>query len=198
VQGLVSKERRACAPVGLARGSYHLVVRGRNNEPMQDALCALTSRHPGWDFWKLHHRLRKNELVINHKHTLRTYRALALNLPRCLKKRVLARVKQPLAVPEAANVCWSLDFTSGVLTNGRRFRTLNVLDDYNRELLGVEIDFSLPASRVVQVLTRMVYCQGCPAQLRADNGPEFISTRLSEWCDQQNVILHWIQPDKPT
>ncbi|WP_233636195.1 hypothetical protein [Hymenobacter setariae] len=79
---------------------------------------------------------------------------MALNLPRRLKKRVLARVKRPLAVPEAANKSWSLDFTSDVLTDGRRFRTLNVLDDYNRELLGVEIDFSLPASRVVQVLTR--------------------------------------------
>lgn len=78
-------------------------------------------------------------------------------------------------MPEAVNVCWSLDFTSDVLTESRRFRKLNVLDDYNRQLLGVEIDFSLPASRVVQVLTRLVNCHGCPAQLRADNGPEFIS-----------------------
>jgi putative transposase len=71
-----------------------------------------------------------------------------------------------------------------VLTDGRRFRTLNVLDDYNRELLGVEIDFSLPASRVVQVLTRLVECSGRPAQLRTDNGPEFSSANLSEWCEQ--------------
>jgi putative transposase len=191
-------QRRACALVGLARASYHLVVQGRNDEPVQAALRALSGRHPGWGFWKLHHRLRKNGLVINHKRTLRIYRALALNLPRRLKKRVPVRVKQPLAVPKAANACWSLDFTSDVLTDGRRFRTLNVLDDYNRELLGVEIDFSLPASRVVQVLTRLVECHGCPAQLRTDNGPEFISTKLSEWCEKQGVILHWIQPGKPT
>lgn len=198
---MVSKgwsQRRACALVGLARGSYHPVAHGRNDEPVQQALRALSGRHPGWGFWKLHHRLRKNGLVINHKRTLRIYRALALNLPRRLKKRVPARVKQPLAVPEAANVCWSLDFTSDVLTDGRRFRTLNVLDDYNRELLGVEIDFSLPASRVVQVLTRLVECYGRPAQLRTDNGPEFISAKLSEWCEQQGITLHWIQPGKPT
>ena len=109
-----------------------------------------------------------------------------------------ARVKQPLAVPEAANVCWSLDFTSDVLPDGRRFRTLNVLDDYNRELLGVEIDFSLPASRLGQVLTRLVECHGCPTQLRTDNGPEFVSAKLSEWCEQQGSTLHWIQPGKPT
>lgn len=94
-------------------------------------------------------------MAINPKRTLRTYRALALNLPRRLKKRVPTRVKQPLAVPTTVNVCWSLDFTSDVLTDGRRFRTLNVLDAYNRHLLGVKIDFSLPASRVVQVLTRL-------------------------------------------
>jgi len=93
----------------------------------------------------LHHRLRKNRLLINHERTLRIYLALALNLPRHLKKRVPARVKQPLAVPEAANGCSSLDFTSDVLTDGRRFCTLNVLDDYNHELLGVEIGFFLPA-----------------------------------------------------
>lgn len=101
-------------------------------------------------------------------------------------------------MPEAVNGCWSLDFASDVLTDGRRFRTLNVLDDYNRELLGAEIDFSLPASRVVQVLTRLVEYYGRPAQLRTDNGPEFISAKLSEWFEQQDVILHWIQPGKPT
>ena len=77
-------------------------------------------------------------MLINHKRTLRLYRALALNLPRRLKKRLPARVKQPLVVPVAANVCWSLDFTSDVLTNGRRFRTLDVLDDYNCQLLALK------------------------------------------------------------
>ena len=137
-----------------------------------------------------HHHLRKNGLLINHKRILRIDRALALNLPRRLKKRVPARIKQPLAVPMAANVCWSLDFTSGVLTIGRRFRTLNVLDDYNRQLLRVEIDVELPASRVVQVLTRMVDGYGCPVRLRTDNEPEFTSAYLSEWCAQQGIALH--------
>jgi putative transposase len=156
-------QRRACALVGLCRGSYHPVGQRRNDEPVQAALRALTGRYPGWGFWNLRHRLRKNDLVINHKRTLRIYRALALNLPRRLTKRVPARVKQPLAVPGAANVCWSLDFTSDVLTDGHWFRALNVLDDYNRELLGVEIDFALPAARLVQVLTRLVEYHGRPA-----------------------------------
>jgi putative transposase len=111
---------------------------------------------------------------------------------------VPARVKQPLAVPQAANGCWSLDFTRDVSTDGRRFRTLNVLDDYNRELLGVEVNFFLPASRVVQVLTRLVECYSSPAQLRTSKGPEFSSAKLSEWCAQRGIVLHWIQLGKPT
>ena len=191
-------QRRACALVGLCRGSYGGRPANGKDEPVQEALRALSGRHPGWGFWKLHHRLRKNDLVINHKRTWRIYRAMGLHLPRRLKKRRPARVKPPLVVPEAANGCWSLDFTSDVLTDGRRFRTLNVLDDYNRQLLGIEIDFSLPAARLVQVLTRLVECPGRPAQLRTDNGPEFISARLTEWCEAQGIILHWIQPGKPT
>ena len=184
--------------MGLCRGSYGGRPANGKDEPVQEALQTLSGRHPGWGFWKLHHRLRKNGLLINHKRTWRIYRAMGLHLPRRLKKRLPARVKQPLVVPDAANGCWSLDFTSDVLTDGRRFRTLNVLDDYNRQLLGVEIDFSLPAARVVQVLARLVECHGRPVQLRTDNGPEFISARLTEWCEAQGVILHWIQPGKPT
>ncbi|MGI4742435.1 MAG: DDE-type integrase/transposase/recombinase [Janthinobacterium lividum] len=165
---------------------------------MQEALRVVVGQHGGWGFWKLHHRLRKNGLRINHKRTLRIYRTMALNLPCRRTKRLPAPVKQPLAVPTSANIYWSLDFTSDVLTDDRRFRTLNVLDDYNRQLLGVEVDFSLPAARVVQVLTRLVECQGRPTQLRTDNGPEFISARLSEWCEKQGIVLHLIQPSKPT
>ena len=144
-------------------------MRGRNAEPVQQALRSLIGRYPGWGFWKLHHHLRKNGFVINHKRTLRIYRALALNLPRRLQKRVPARVKQLLVVPVAPNLHWSLYFTSDVLTDGRRFQTLNVFDDYNRQLLGVEIDFSLPAARVVQVLPRLDECHGCPAPTIAPN-----------------------------
>jgi putative transposase len=102
------------------------------------------------------------------------------SLPQRLKKRVPARVKQPLVVPAAANICWLLEFTSDVLTDGRRFWTLNVLDDYNRQLLVVEIDFSLPATQVVQMLARLVECNDQPKQLRTDNGRQFISARLTE------------------
>ena len=96
-----------------------------------------------------------------------------------LKECLPARVKQPLLVSATTNVCWSLDFTSNVSTDGRRLRTLNVLDDHNRQLLSMEVNFSLPNARVVQVLTRLVEHYELPAQLRINNEPEFSSTRLT-------------------
>ena len=156
-------------------------------------------RHPGWGFWKYHYRLRKNGLLVNHKRLWRIYQALRLQLARRRRKRRLpARVRQPLAVPDGPNQCWSLDFMSDALTDGRRFRTLNVVEDWNREVLGLEVDFSLPAVRAVRLLTELVARHGAPARLRVDNGPELISQVLQDWCTDQQVVLQWIQPGKPT
>ncbi|RBP57046.1 integrase-like protein [Brenneria salicis ATCC 15712 = DSM 30166] len=84
------------------------------------------------------------------------------------------------------------------LTCGRRFRTFNVVDDYNREALAIEIDLNIPAQRVIRVLDRIVADRGCPHKLRMDNGPEFISLALDEWAESRNVELEFIKPGKPT
>ena len=112
------------------------------------------------------------------------------------KKRLPERIKRPLEVAAQPIVCWSLDFRSDALTDGRRFRTLNVVDDWNREVLGIEVDFSLPATRVVALLITLVRHHGIPAHIRVDNGPELISQGLQTWC--QGIDLHWIQPANPT
>lgn len=200
-QGL--SQRRACQVAGLARGSYggggQEAKRAAADGPVREALQALVERHRGWGFWKYHHRLRKNGVLVNHKRLWRLYQALGLQLGKRRKKRRLPdRLKQPLQVPAGPNGCWSLDFTSDALTDGRRFRTLNVLDDFNRQVLGIEVDFSLPATRVVRLLGQLVEQHGRPEKLRCDNGPEFISAVLREWCETQGIVLHWIQPGKPT
>ena len=128
----------------------------------------------------------------------RLYRSAGLALPRKLKKRLPESVRQPLPKATACNGCWSLDFTSDGLSDGRKFRTLNVIDDYNREILGVEVDYSLPARRVLGFLDKLVERYGRPAWLRSDNGPEFISQDLRDWCKKHEVILHRIEPGKPT
>lgn len=110
---------------------------------------------------------------------------------------VLTRKRQPLTVLPMANHSWSLDFVHDALVCGKRFRTLNVIDEGVRECLAIEVDTSLPAARVVRVLDRISVWRGYPKQLRMDNGPELISSQLVAWCHQHDVEMLYIQPGKP-
>lgn len=91
-----------------------------------------------------------------------------------------------------------MDFVHDTLWCGRRFRTLNILDEGVREILAIEVDSSLPAERVIRVLEQLKENRPLPAQIRVDNGPELISSKLTAWCDIHNIKLHYIQPGKPT
>ena len=86
---------------------------------------------------------------------------------------------------------------SDSLTNGRKFRTFNLIEDFNREVLAVEADTSLPAKRVIRVLDRVIWERGKPDAIRVDNGPEFISNALAEFCEKHSIELQFIQPGKP-
>uniref|UniRef100_A4WSE6 Integrase, catalytic region n=1 Tax=Cereibacter sphaeroides (strain ATCC 17025 / ATH 2.4.3) TaxID=349102 RepID=A4WSE6_CERS5 len=108
-----------------------------------------------------------------------------------------AREPEELAVPEAPNLVWSMDFMADRLADGRQFRLLNVLDDFNREGLGIEADFSLPAERVVRSLNQIIEWRGKPLAIRVDNGPEHVSSTLMTWAERQGIALTYIQPGKP-
>ena len=123
---------------------------------------------------------------------------MKLNIRRRSKKRLPARIKQPLSVPTGPNMVWSIDFMSDSLMDSRKFRLLNVIDDFNRESLAVEVDTSLPSLRVIRVLERIIENRNKPNIIRSDNGPEFISHQLQQWCEAKNIELQYIQPGKPT
>ncbi|KMK65879.1 transposase [Puniceibacterium sp. IMCC21224] len=133
----------------------------------------------------------------NHKRVYRIYCALELNLRIKPRKRLKRDKPDALAVPEAPNMTWSMDFMADRLSDGRQFRLLNVLDDFNREGLGIEVDFSLPAERVIRSLDRIIEWRGKPGTIRVDNGPEYISIKLLEWAEKQGVTLQHIQPGQP-
>ncbi len=101
-----------------------------------------------------------------------------------------------LVTPEAMKPRWSIDFMHDALVCGRRFRTFNVVDDFSREALAIEIDLSIPAQRVVRVLDRIVANRGYPRKMRMDNGPELVS--LAQWAEEHGVLLEFIKPGKPT
>lgn len=164
---------------------------------MIEALQELVERHPTIGFWKCYYRLRRKGCCCNHKRLYRVYTLMKLNVRRKARRRIPQRIKQPLLVPQAANQGWSMDFMCDSLVDGRRFRLLNIIDDFNRESLAIEVDTSLPAMRVIRVLERLIEYRGKPKSIRVDNGPEFISDRLQLWCDERQIGLQFIQPGKP-
>lgn len=108
------------------------------------------------------------------------------------------RTPAPLATPQALNQSWSIDFMYDALVCGRRFRTFNVVDDFNREALATEIDLNIPAQQVIRVLDRIVENRSYPLKMRIDNGPELVSLALAQWAEEHDVQLEFIKPDKPT
>lgn len=155
-------------------------------------------KYPTLGFWKLHKIIRKLGYVYNHKRVRRVYRSLKLHIRRrTIKRRLPSRVKNPLFVPQHVNEVWSMDFMSDTLWSGKSFRTLNIIDDYNREALAVEIDTSFPAYRVIDIVKEMILDRGKPKQIRVDNGPEFISGTFFNFCNQRDIEVKYIQPGKP-
>ena len=190
--------RRSCTAVSLSRTVYVYRPRPRGDGPIIEALTSLAERHPRYGFGKLFQVIRRQGHHWNHKRVYRVYCSLNLNLRRKGKKRLPSRHPEPLAVPETANVCWSVDFMSDILYSGQRFRTFNVVDDFNREVLSIEVDTNLPAARVIRVLDRIAAWRGYPARLRLDNGPELVSVVMADWAEEHGVALDFIQPGKPT
>ena len=168
------------------------------NEEIADWLERLTANKRNWGFGLCFLYLRNVQgYGWNHKRVYRIYCELELNLRIKPKKRLKRDKPEPLAAPNRPNETWSMDFMADQLSDGRSIRTLNLLDDFNREGLCIEVDFSLPAERVVRSLKQIIEWRGKPKAIRIDNGPEYVSGKLMEWAEKQGVRLAYIQPGKP-
>ena len=190
--------RGACEVFSISRTVYRYQPDETRDGPVIKALQELAERYPRYGFGKMFPILRRHGHKWNHKRVYRVYCDLKLNMRRKGKKRLPNRNPEPLSVPDSINLCWSIDFMSDALWCGRKFRTFNVVDDYNREALAIEIDLNLPAQRIIRVMDRVAAWRGYPARIRMDNGPELTSVRLAEWAETHGVKLDFIQPGKPT
>jgi putative transposase len=186
--------------MGISRTTCQYQAKLKADQDLQEALTALTTKHASIGYWQCCYRLWNKGHLWNHKKIYRVYTEMKLNIRRRAKKRLPERVKQQLSVPDKPNQVWSIDFMSDTLLDGRRFRLFNVMDDFNRESLAIEVDTSLPSLRVIRVLEKLIKQRGKPANIRCDNGPEFISHKLEEWCSHEDrrITLQFIQPGKPT
>ena len=168
------------------------------NAVIADWLIRLTHNWKDWGFGLCFLFLRNVKgYGWNHKRVYRIYKELELNLRIKPKNRIEREKPEPLRVPESINECWSMDFMHDALEDGRAFRLFNVIDDFNREGLGIEADFSLPGERVIRTLEQIIEWRGKPLAIRCDNGPEYISTAVTQWAEKQNIRLEFIQPGKP-
>ena len=188
---------RACRLTSLHRSMWYYQSK-RDDTEVIEKLNKLAEKLPTRGFDEYYGRIRNEGLDWNRKRVLRVYRLLKLNLRRKRKRRLPARIKEPLIQPLGINHTWSMDFMSDSLVYGRRFRVLNVIDDYNREALAIELDFSLSGERVIRVLKEVIFMRGKPREIRVDNGPEFISKALQNWATDNNIRMKYIQPGSPT
>jgi len=191
--------RHACLTFDVSETCY----RYRATRPDEDAVIAdwlvrLTTAYRDWGFGLCFLYLRNVKgFGWNHKRVYRIYRALELNLRIKPRKRLVRAMPEPLSVPTTINEVWSIDFMHDALSNGRSFRLFNVLDDFNRQGLGIEADFSLPAERVIRSLEQIIEWRGLPKAIRCDNGPEYISGLLLAWAERRGIRIDHIQPGKP-
>jgi putative transposase len=163
-----------------------------------EQLSILADKHQRWGFWMMYHRLRHLGHRWNHKRVYRVYTAMRLNLRSKRKKRLPVRVRAPIVRPIYPNVTWSLDFMHDTLSTGKNIRSLNIIDDFNREVLSITVDGSLSSSRIIRELDKLTDWRGKPEKIRSDNGPEFISANMADWCSSQKIEWEFIRPGKPT
>lgn len=189
--------RRACRLFLLSRTCYGYQPKKGDDQEIKELLMRLAESKPRWGFGLMSRWIKREGYRWNHKRIYRVYRELSLNLRIKPKKRLPQRHPDPLSQPLGKNEFWSMDFMQDSLESGRKFRTLNVIDDFNRESLSLEIDYSLPAQRVIRALDQIAGWRGYPKHIRVDNGPEFVSTALASWAQQHDVTLAFIQPGKP-
>jgi len=191
--------RLACETYGISQACYRYQAKlSDENAELADWLIRLTHNQRNWGFGLCFLYLRNVKgYAWNHKRVYRIYRELELNLRIKPKKRIIRERPEPLAVPETINQVWSMDFMHDSLENGRGYRLFNVIDDFNREGLSIEVDFSLPAERVIRALEQVIEWRGKPQMLRCDNGPEYISAKLATWAEQHEIRIEHIQPGNP-
>jgi putative transposase len=169
----------------------------KDDSEVEAKLRWYAEKYPARGFPEYFKRIRKEGLLWNHKRVKRVYKKLGMSRRRKMKRRIPNPEKQALTQPLRPNLTWSVDFMEDRLENGRKFRTLNILDDFNREGLTIDVDFSFPSLKVVEKLKQVIEWRGKPEEIRSDNGTEFMAKVFKDFCENSCIAHVRIQKGKP-
>ena len=197
IQSHQLSERAACRLARISRTGYRYKTVPRDDRALRIRLKELAAQQSAYGYLLLHGLLKAEGLVINKKRTYRLYTEEGLQV-RTKKRKKIQRPRQPMEVPTRANQRWSMDFVSDQLSHGRRFRVLNVVDDYSREVIGQLVSVSISGRQVARFLTDLIQERGKPQRIICDNGTEFTSKAMFFWSKESGITLGFIQPGKPT
>jgi len=191
-------ERRACRLADLDRSTFQYEKQTGDDASLREALKALAGKRRRFGYRRLGILLEREGHHANHKKVFRIYTEEGLSVRRRLGRKRAVGTRAPMLVPTGPNQRWSLDFVSDALSDGRRFRTLNIVDDFAREALAIVVDTSISGVRVARELSRLIEHRGKPALIVSDNGTELTSHAILKWAKQSKVEWHYIAPGKPT
>lgn len=189
--------RQACVLFSIYQSVFYYTPEPRDDQTIRDRLAELATLHNRWGFWMMHYHLRQLNFCWNHKRVYRIYTEMKLNIRRKCKKRLPLRPQESLVQPLIPNLTWSMDFMHDSLGNGVKFRTFNVIDDFNREGLTISLGTSITSKRVIRELEKLMEWRGKPTHIRVDNGPEFIAQDMERWAESNSIELKFIPKGKP-
>jgi len=191
-------ERAACRLADCPRPTFQYKLQRVDDPKIIERMRAIAAERPRFGWRRINVLLQRESIILNHKKLRRIYRAEQLQL-RARRKRHVRYVRGAAVVSATRpNERWSVDFVHDTLANGRQIRVMTLIDDFTREALAVEVDFSLPTLRVLRIFDLIAWERGLPQTVRFDHGPEFTSLAMLKWGAEHHVNLHFIDPGKPT
>lgn len=190
-------QRRACSLAGIDPRVYRRKPVPDRDADLRGRMKELAAERRRFGYRRLHILLKREGWAVNWKKLYRIYREEGLTVRKRGGRKRAIGTRAPLSLPSTANERWSLDFMSDSLEDGRRFRVLNVIDDYSRECLAAVVDTSISGLRVARELDRIAEMRGYPAQVVSDNGTELTSNAMLKWQEDRKVGWHYIAPGKP-
>ncbi len=190
-------ERASCELAGQHRSVQQYASIAKPIVGLVERLLELATERPRFGYRRLCVLLRREGWAVNHKRVYRLYRELGLTVRKKRRKRASQAPREALPAAKTSNDCWSMDFLSDAMTDGRGLRVFAAVDDYSRLCPSLGCAVSLPAGRVTRMLDQAIESHGTPRMIRTDNGPEFTSQAFDAWCYARGIEHHFIRPGKP-